>query len=147
MAVKLSTALRNALLATSSFRGVFHGTSEIRIYAGPVPASADAATTGATLLVTIRKDGADPLGFEVSATDGVLLKAAAEAWEGTVDASGTASFYRLVLTADADDLSTTAPRQQGTVGVGGADLVVTSTALTASANQPILHAAFTQPAG
>lgn len=147
MTVKSSTGLRNAMLATSSFRALFHGTSQLRIYAGPIPANADAATTGATLLVTIRKDDTDPLGFETTPADGVLQKAAAETWEGTVAASGTAAFFRLVLTADDNAASTTAPRLQGTVGLAGADLVMTSTALVATALQSFNNAAFTLPPG
>lgn len=137
MAALSSTGLRNGLLITGSFRTLLSGTGEIRIYAGPVPASADAATTGATLLVTIRKNGTDPITFSATATDGVLPKTVGEAWSGVNAATGSPSFYRLVLTADDNAASTTAVRLQDTVATAGAGINLTAASLTSGATQTL----------
>jgi hypothetical protein len=56
----------------------------------------------------------------------MLAKQAAAVWSGPCVATGTATFYRLQAIADTTAASTTAHRIQGTVGVAGADLNVTS---------------------
>ncbi|MBY4612102.1 hypothetical protein K6M90_31490, partial [Rhizobium sp. 9T] len=114
MSIKLSTGLVNAMLASGSVKSIFDAGSEIRVYAGAVPADADAAIGGATLLVTI-KNGSSGITFEATPSAGVLEKNASETWSGTNVATGTPTFYRHVLTADDGTLSTTAPRYQGTV--------------------------------
>lgn len=139
MTIKSSTGLRNHIAGTGSLRGLLHGACEIRIYSGTVPASADDATGSAVLLVTIRKNGTDPLGFETGVTDGTLAKAVGELWNGNAVATGVATFYRLVLTADDNGASTTAPRQQGTVGLAGTDLTLTNVNITNGAPQSIEH--------
>lgn len=135
MVAKISTGLRNAMLATGSLKGALDG-GEIRIYAGTVPADADAAIGGATLLVTI-KNGGSGINFDSAAAAGVLVKAPAETWSGVNGASGTASFYRHVLSADTGTSSTTAPRIQGTCAVAGAEMNLTSVALTSGATQTL----------
>ena len=52
MAVKISTGLANALLGSQGVDEALN-LGFIKIYAGTVPATADAALGGATLLVTI----------------------------------------------------------------------------------------------
>lgn len=145
MAIKSSTGLRNALLATSSFKALFDAGSEIRIYAGPVPADADAAIGSATLLVTI-KNGTNGITFDSAAANGVLTKNPSETWSGTCVATGTPTFYRHVLTGDTDAASTTAPRYQGSVGVAGADMNLTAATLTSGAAQTLDYHAVALPA-
>ena len=53
MAQKFSTGLRDFLLGEGSFRKAFED-SQVKIYSGAAPATADAATTG-TLLCTVTK--------------------------------------------------------------------------------------------
>lgn len=136
MAISMSTGLRNELLAGDSLKGIFDPGSEIRIYGGTVPASANDAIGSATLLCTI-KNGASGVTFAAAAVNGVLEKNSTETWTGTVGTSGTATFYRHVLTADTDAASTTAPRYQGTVAVAGADMNLTNPALLAAAVQTL----------
>ena len=62
-------------------------------------------------------------------------KPAGETWSGTNVASGTASFYRLVLPADTGAASTSAPRVQGTVGVIDANMNLSSVGLVNAAPQ------------
>ena len=52
-------------------------------------------------------------------------------------AGGTATYYRFVANGDTGVASTTEKRLQGTVGTVGADLNMTSVALTSGAPQTI----------
>ena len=54
MAIKTSTGLRNAMLATGSAKAALDG-GRINIYAGAAPATADDAVGGATLLCAITR--------------------------------------------------------------------------------------------
>ncbi len=122
MAIKTSTGLRNAMLATGSAKAALDG-GRINIYAGAAPATADAAVGGATLLcaITLNSTGTGIL-FDTAAVNGVLAKKPSETWSGVTAATGTAAWYRHVGAADDGTLSTTAPRLQGTVALIGADL-------------------------
>ena len=62
--MKRSTGLRNYMLATGSFKQAIEG-SVLSIYAGPVPPTADAPITGATLLCTISAGGTGVGAIEV----------------------------------------------------------------------------------
>lgn len=122
MAIKTSTGLRNAMLATGSAKAALDG-GRINIYAGAAPATADDAVGGATLLcaITLNSTGTGIL-FDTAAVNGVLAKKPSETWSGAIAATDTAAWYRHVAAADDGTLSTTAPRLQGTVAMIGADL-------------------------
>ena len=122
MAIKTSTGLRNAMLATGSAKAALDG-GRINIYAGAAPATADDAVGGATLLcaITLNSTGTGIL-FDTAAVNGVLAKKPSETWSGAIASTGTATWYRHVAAADDGTLSTTAPRIQGTVALIGADL-------------------------
>lgn len=137
MTLKTSTGLRNQLLDTDSLRNIMDlGT--LKIYGGTVPADADAALTGATLLCTITNNStATGLTLDSAAVDGTLGKAPAEVWSGVNAASGTATFYRHVAAGDTGAASTTQARVQGEVAVFGAELNLTSTTLASGATQNI----------
>lgn len=137
MTVKTSTGLRNSMLVTDSFKGIMDG-CVLKLYAGTVPADADAAIGGATLLCTITDDATiDGLLFDTAAVAGVVSKDPAQIWRGVNAASGTITFYRLVTAADDGTASSTQARVQGTVGTLGADLNLSSVALVAAASQTI----------
>jgi len=122
MAIKNSTGLRNAMLATGSAKAALDG-GRINIYAGAAPATADDAVGGATLLCAITLNGTGTgILFDTAAVNGVLAKKPSETWSGSIVATGTATWYRHVAAADDGTLSTTAPRIQGTVALIGADL-------------------------
>lgn len=142
MAQKMSTGLCNHLLAGGSVKNAFEGAaSELRIYGGTVPATADASIGSATLLCTV-KNGGSAITFDSAASGGVLAKNSTETWNGTNGANGTATFYRLVNTSDDGSASTTAKRIQGTVGTGGTDMVVGNAALVSAATFTVNY--FTQ---
>lgn len=143
--MKLSTALRNYILSSGSLKAALAG-GEIRIYAGTVPTTADDSIGSATLLVTIKNAGAG-INFDTTAAAGILAKAPGETWSGVNAATGTAAFFRHVLSADTGASSTTAVRIQGTCAVAGADINLTSVALTSGATQTIDAYSVAQPAG
>lgn len=100
------------------------GAGTLVCYSGSVPADADTALTGQTVLVTITfsdpaYDGA------VDDTPGALATAdITPALSAVIAASGTASFFRQF---DSDSTCIT----QGTVGTAAADLIVDTVTFTA----------------
>lgn len=137
MSLKLSTGARDHLLTTGDFQSVVDG-GVIRIYDGAVPATADAALSGNTLLCTVSNNSAGT-GITMSATSasGVLGKNTAEVWSGLIVANGTATFYRFSPLADDFLLSTTTKRVQGTVATAGADLNFSSVAFVSGNSKSI----------
>lgn len=130
--IKVSTGLRNKVLDTGSLRSRLN-LGFICIYSGAEPATADAAVTG-TLLCTISVSGGGTgLSFDAAAANGVLAKSA-EVWSGAIVATGVAGYYRFAAAGDTGAASTTEERIQGSVGLAGADLNLTSTSLTTNAS-------------
>jgi len=146
MAFQVSTGLRDHLLVTGSLKAGVDG-GVVRIYSGTVPATADAALSGNTLLVTISLDDTGAgIHLDDVATSGIAVKDPTETWEGTCVASGVATFYRFSGLADAGALSTTEKRVQGTVGTVLADLLVSSTTYTSATVRRIDSYAVGMPA-
>lgn len=150
MALKLSDALANALLDGASLKTQLDG-GFIYIFAGPVPATADAALDMTNLHTQLAKiaandpavdDGTVGLTFAAVASNRALVKSANETWAARVHFDGkdagaagtdalTATFYRHCAAGDNGRAagSGSTPRIQGTVGVSGADMVLTNVAL------------------
>lgn len=146
MTLLASTGLRNQLLTQDSLQTVLaYGC--LKIYAGTVPSTADASLGSATLLCTITSSGTG-VGILLSstATSGAVPKAPGEVWSGANVASGTATFFRHVLLSDDGTSSTTQPRLQGTIATSAADMIMTSTSLTAAAITTIDSYSVTWPA-
>lgn len=127
---KFSTGLRNAIAATGSLKAALDD-GKLNIYKGAtIPDSPDDALPGdATLMYTftVDNDGTTLLDFAASATNGVLLKAAAQSWQGECASAGDMAFFRYYVPADdGETASTTAIRVQGTVGTAFADLIVSN---------------------
>lgn len=141
MALLASTGLRNKVLDTGSIKNVL-ANGFIHVYSssiGDIPATADAAINPAvhTKLLTVYGDGISD-GLNLGTADaGAIGKAAGETWAGTVLASGNAVFFRYVGSADTGALSTAEPRLQGRVGVSGAELNISSLALTSGNTQAV----------
>lgn len=129
------------MLVTDSFKGTMEagGGCKLMIYAGSPPSTARAAIDPAnTLLVEITVDGTGTgLTFEAAASQGTVLKNQSEVWKGTVQSTGTASFYRLVADGDTGAASDTEPRVQGNVAQAGAELNLSDVGLTSGAVQSI----------
>lgn len=145
--MQLSTGMRNHLLDGGSFKSALDG-GLITIYSGTPPSSPDDVLSGNTLLCTVSLNGGGSgINFEASAVSGVLSKAAAETWQGTNAATGTAAFFRFTESGGDPSLaSTTEKRVQGTVAVAGADLNLSSVSLTSGATQDIDFFNVTLPA-
>lgn len=144
MLIQLSTGAANAMIGSTGLAGAFEaGGMELRIYAGALPADADAAIGGATLLVTI-KNGASPLTWDNPAA-GTISKPAGETWSGTAVASGTATFGRFVVASDVGDVNTTAVRLQGDVATIGAFINLDNVVMSSGAVQTVNSAQLNQP--
>lgn len=142
MALQLSTGMRNYILGTGSLDAAL-AAGFVDIYTGPPPASADDAATG-TKLVRVSNAGLG-VNLDVPAS-GVIPKSPSETWQGTNLATGTAGYWRFVEAADTAALSTTQKRVQGTCGLAGADLNMSSVNLVNGAPQVIDACNFTMPA-
>ena len=145
MSVKASTGLRKGLLDSASLKEQLDD-GFMKLYSGTVPATADAALGGATLLCTLSVNSTGVgISFDTTATGDMLSKAPGEIWSGTNAVSGTATFYRHVAAADDGTLSTTAPRLQGTIAVAGADMNLSNVALVNGAPQTLAYYSVTLP--
>jgi hypothetical protein len=128
MAIGMATALRNARLdAITTFAG---GSCKLRIYNGTQPATGGTATT---LLAELTCNAT----FAPAASGGVLtLNAIAS--DTTADATGTATWARIVKsdgTTHVMDL---------TVGTSGADINLNTVAIQAGATVAVTSATITE---
>ncbi|MNM79480.1 hypothetical protein D3C81_914120 [compost metagenome] len=145
MTTMISTGLAKALLDTGSLKTNLTG-MKLKIYAGTVPASADAALAGATLLCTITDNGGGgALTFNAAAVGNVIEKNSSQVWSGVNAATGTATFCRLELASDTGAASSTEVRMQGDVGVAGKFLNLSSVALTSGATQTVDYLSIAMP--
>ena len=145
MGMKISTGLAKGLLDTGSLSDLLSGMT-LKIYGGTEPISADAALGSATLLCEISLDGlGGDISFEPAAVQNVLQKNSSETWKGTVQNTGVATFCRMELGSDTGNASTSEVRIQGDVGIAGKFLNLSSTSLTASAEQVIANLAIAIP--
>ena len=128
MALAYSTTLRNARLdAISTAVGT---AGKIRIYDGVRPASGGAATT---LLAELTLPGA----FAAAAAAGVLTVNAITQ-DASADASGTATWFRVVTSANAFVID-------GTVAASGSDLNLNTTSIVLGG--PVAITSFTITTG
>jgi hypothetical protein len=155
MTIRLSTALRNAMVGTVGFSTALNNGC-IEIYSGPQPLTADAPISG-TLLGRVTKDGGgwsegvatNGLQFDPSA-NGTIAKKAADAWKFTGLAAGTAGWARFranAADAGGDDSGTmTKSRLDMSIGVAGADLNMPNINITVGAPNTVDVFSFTLPA-
>jgi len=111
MSIALSSSLaatQTALLA-SQFNGGF-----IRIFSGVRPAAPEQAETG-VLLAIVSVDGVSGAGLHFVSNGAALLKAA-EPWQYTGLANGTASWFRIVAAGDTGLAAPSALRIDGSIG-------------------------------
>ena len=119
MALSYIDTMRNAMLDEITAEiDAGAGAGTLRIYSGSVPADADTALSGNTLLAQLTMS--DP--SAASASGGVWTASSITA-DSSADATGTASFFR-ILDSDANVVL------QGTVGTSGADLNLDSVSIT-----------------
>lgn len=118
MAKSIAVAIRNA---QADVLGDALDGGYLRVYSGSVPASADAALGGATLLAELTFGSP-----AVGSPSGGTITANPINSDPSANASGTASFYR---TFQSDGTTVV---EQGTVGTSGADMTVPTTTVTAA---------------
>lgn len=143
--MKISVALANAMLQGSSLKEQLDG-GFIYLFAGAVPADADAAldmVSTHTLLAKIAADtvpadaGVVGLNFDTAAVNAAIAKAPAETWAAKINFTGKdaaqagvsslqATFFRHCAAADNGQAigTTSTPRIQGTIATAGADMVL-----------------------
>lgn len=154
MAIRLSDALRNAMLQTSSVETALQ-LGFLIIYSGSQPASANNASTGVRLATIAVSDGPTGLTFDPIVTAGTLPKAAAETWSATAIANGTAGWFRWAgldtnkatteANSDAGGLAFVA--MDGSIAVSGADLNMSNVSIVLGATQTVTDFNIIQPAG
>lgn len=121
MAYKLSTALRNYMVGTGSFKQAMDG-GKIRIFVGDEPASADAAEAGQLLVEIGTSGGAGGFSFDASSlADGTIFADMTLPLSGTNVASGRAGYFRHVAPGDDGSASITQCRTQGRISTSGAE--------------------------
>lgn len=135
MTLQVSTGFKQLILGPLAFEDIFNG-GAIQVFSNVQPESADAAVNG-TLLGTITLDGKpwtpDLLNGLRFFRDGPFISAMpGDRWVLTPSVSGNSGWWRLIANpGDAGQLSYTAPRIDGAVGVpeGGAEMALPDTAL------------------
>lgn len=124
MTIKHNPQLVNANLVTGSMKSLLDG-GFLYIFNGPVPATANEAIDGASALVgkvTESDDGTTALTFNGTPSNGVMFKAAAEAWQTEALLSTTMTFFRFCAdpTDNGEGVGTSGQyRVQGTIGPDG----------------------------
>ena len=125
MAISYVDTLRNAMLDEITTAADVASNAIVRIYDGSVPADADTALSGNTVLAELTMSATS-----AAAASGGVWTANSITDDTSADATGTATFFRLLTSAAATVL-------QGTVGTSGADLNLNSTSITAGDNVSI----------
>lgn len=128
----LTIAALNAMVDACEV-GSTNPSARLRIYSGTVPADADTALSGNTLLAELAMSN-PAFGAAADDTPGAIATANAITDDSAADANGTATFFRIV---DRDENTVC----QGSVGTSGTDLIVSTT--TFVAGQPVQASALT----
>ena len=150
MAIRLSTGLRNAMLAGAAGSGGLKAILDggvLDIFTGSQPASADYVETGTKLVRISSTSGTtvdDGLRFGTAAA-GVLPRTT-PAWNGIVAVAGVAGWARFYGTGGTAGTSATERRMDMSVGVSGADLNLSYTTLVADSVVTIPTFNITNPA-
>lgn len=151
MALRLSTGLRNKLLGSEGFQTIMQN-GVIRIFPGVQPSSADDGESVSPLIeITVSSGTFTPgtatngLNFEAP-SGGSCAKSTAEVWSGSAASTGTAGWFRFYANDRATGSDTTHARFDGSVSTSGAQLNMSSTAITAGATTTIDSFVVTMPA-
>ncbi len=151
MALRLSTGLRDKLLGSQSFKDIM-AAGVIRIFPGVQPASADDAEAATHLIeITVSSGAFTPgqaaAGLNFAApSGGAVAKAASEVWSGVAAATGTAGWFRFYANDRTTGADASHARFDGSVSTSGAQLNMSSTAITAGATTTIDSFVVTMPA-
>lgn len=142
MAVRISTAARNALAA--AVRDLIDGgtsAGKLRVYTGAQPAGPGTAPTG-TLLLEINLN--DP-SFGAPAT-GVITAGQSPALSGTGVAAGTAGWFRILDSTEAAGTGLGVVDGSVSASGGGGDLQLSTTTISVGLSVAITSLTITMPA-
>ncbi len=154
MALRLSTGLRNNMLSEASFQDTM-ANGVLYIYSGTQPSDPNAAATGTLLLTITVASGTFAHGTTTNGLNfgtpsaGTIPKASGEVWSGVGVATGTAGWYRFCANAadsEPSDADTTRRSFDGAVSTSGAQLNMSSTAITSGATTTVDSFSVTLPA-
>jgi hypothetical protein len=134
LAPSITTAARNAAADAVVDLVDVGGTGTLRIYDGTAPADANAALSGNTLLAQLTMSAT---AFGTAAAG--VATAAAITQDSSADATGTATFFRILSGA-----GTPLVIMQGSVGTATADLVLNSVAISSGAAVSVSSLTYTQ---
>lgn len=139
--LRISSGLQAKLLGGSgagSLQTLLSG-GVLRVYAGTQPADADTTEGSAVLLGEVSLNGGTFIpGAGGASTNGLtfddpasgdLNKAAAEVWQGSGVADGSAGWFRFYDSNRTTGASTTAVRLDGVIATSGGELTMTNTAI------------------
>lgn len=113
----------------------------LRIYSGTAPADADAALSGNTLLAELTFSTTS-FGAATDANPGGRITANAITSDSSADATGTASFCRILTQTSSGVVCA-----QGTVGTSSADLILNTVSITAGSTVAVSAMTITVPEG
>lgn len=151
MALRLSTGLRNKLLGTEGFKTIMQN-GVIRIFPGVQPSSADDGESVSPLLEITVSSGTFTAGTATNGlnfaapADGSCAKASSEVWSGAAASTGTAGWFRFYANDMTTGSDSSHARFDGSVSTSGAQLNMSSTAITAGATTTIDSFVVTMPA-
>ena len=129
MAIKLSTSARNAML--DGITSTVGGSAKLRIYDGSQPAGPGTAVSTQVLLAELTCNAT----FAPAASGGVLtLNAITQ--DSSADATGTASWFRIVTSGGTAVID-------GSVSTSGADMNLNSTSIVSGGSVSVTSATFT----
>lgn len=141
----VSNGFKIGIFGRNSFADLFNG-GKIRVFSGNRPSLSESQEPAGTWLGDVTWAGYDT-GLQFYQFGPYISKNTFDAWELRPVNNGTASWWRLVTSSDDGSGSLTAPRIDGDVGTiaAPAELLLTSTVLTADTSLPIDGFIFTIP--
>jgi hypothetical protein len=130
-------------MATAIETAIDAGTAAvIEIYAGTVPADADATPSSPTLLASLTCSGTfGTVSTGVAGTGTGLITAGSITSDTSADNTGTAAYFRIKTQTGGTAVC------QGTVGVSSADLILNTVSITAGSTVAVTSATITVPEG
>jgi len=139
-AFSITNAVAQAMLIALGTQADAGTAAVINIYSGTAPVNADASLSGNTLLAQLTCSATIFTGV-ADATDKARATLAAITPDSSADASGTATFFR-ILTQNAGTVIA-----QGSVGTATSDLILNTVSITAGSQVSITSATIDLPEG